>query len=150
MKLSLCFGLAGAVLLPLMYESYANISRTMALLILGCWAVFVGVKSSGLAKKAAFLCVSAALAYSIGMGLIFYVIIHNAAVSMLEKSSKYFYLTLQEQLMFWLYAFLLLLVSYVIMLFVWGFKYVIHHIKSNNEKAADYIANAFDESGDKQ
>lgn len=150
MKLSLCFGLAGAVLLPLMYECYANISRTAALIILAAWAVFIGIKYSMLSHRAGMLASSAGLAYTIGMGLIFYIIIHNAAVSLLEKNSKYFYLSVKEQLMWWLYAVLILLSAYVVMLFVWGVQYAAKRIKTNNERAADYIANAFDESGDRK
>ena len=148
MKLSICFGLAGAVLVPLMYECYANISRATALFILAGWAVFIGIKYSLLSHRAALLAASAGLAYTLGLGLIFYILIHNAAVSLLEKNSKYFYLTLKEQMLWWLYAVLIILSAFAVMFFVWGIQYAARRIKSNNERAADYIANAFDESGE--
>ena len=148
MKLSLCFGLIGAVLLPLMYEFYANISRTVSLAILAGWAVFIGIRYSVLSRKAAFLAASAGLAYSFGLGLICYVIIHNAAVGILSSGSKYFYLTLKEQMLFPLYAVLIMLASFAVMLFVWGIKYAVKRIKANSEQVGDYINNAFDDSGD--
>ena len=148
MKLSLCFGLIGAVLVPLMYEVYANVSHGVSLFVLAGWAVFIGVKYSFLSRKAALLAGAAGMAYTFGLGLIFYIIIHNAAVAMLEKNSKYFYLTLKEQMLWWLYAVLILLSAFVVMFFVWGIKYAVRRIRSNSERVGDYIANAFDESGD--
>ncbi len=149
MKLSLCFGAAGAVITPFMYECYANVSRAVALILLAVWAVSVGVKCSALTRRSALLSVTAELVYTFGLGIICYIIIHNAAVSLLEKSSKYFYLNIREQLLFWLYAFLIHLVSFIVMFFIWGIKYAVKHIKRNNERAAGYIENAFsDDSGD--
>ena len=148
MKLSICFGLIGAILVPLMYECYANISRTVSLVILAGWAVFIGIRYSMLSRKAAMLAASAGLAYTFGLGLICYILVHNAAVSMLSKNSKYFYLTIKEQLMWWLYAVLIILSAFVVMFFVWGIKYAVKRIRSNSEQVGDYINNAFDDSGD--
>ena len=148
MKLSLIFGLIGALLLPLMYECYANVSRGIALSVLAAWAVFICVKYSALSRKAAMLAASAGLAYTFGMGLIFYIAVHNAAVALLEKNSKYFYLTLKEQMLWWLYAVLIMLSAFAVMFFAWGIRYAVKRIRSNSEQVGDYIANAFDESGD--
>lgn len=150
MKLSLCFGIPGAVILPLMYECYANISRGFALIVLAAWAVFAGVKLSFLSRRAALISASADLAYSFGLGLIFYILIHQLAVNLLEKNSKYFYLSLKDQALFWFYAFLIMLTVFITMFFIWGIRYAVTHIRSNNERAAGYIANAFDDSEDKQ
>ena len=148
MKLSLCFGLTGAVLIPLMYECYANISRTASLVLLACWAVFIGVKYSALSRRSALLAGAAGFAYSFGLGLICYIVIHNAAVGILSSGSKYFYLTLKEQMLFWLYAVLIMLASFAVMFFVWGIKYAVKRIKANSERVGEYISNAFDDSGD--
>lgn len=150
MKYSLIYGLVGAVLLPLIYECYANISRNVAMVLIGAWAVYAGIKFSRLKAKAALLGITAALAYSGILGLICYVIIHPAAVSFLEKHSSYFYLTLKEQASFVIYAALVMLLMYVVCLAKYGIFRAINLIRGNGEKAAGYIDNAFsDEDGEK-
>lgn len=150
MKLSLTLGLIGALIVPLMYECCANISRTASLVILAGWAVFIGIRYSALSHKAALLAAAAGLAYTFGLGLICYIVVHNAAVAMLSKGSKYFYLPLKEQMLWWLYAVLIILSSFIVMFFVWGIKYAVRRIRANSEKVGDYIANAFDENGDRE
>ncbi len=144
MKLSLLFGLGGAVLLPLLYECYANIARTGALVLIAAWAVFIGIKLSRLDKKAAVLAATTTLFYTAGLGLMFYILVHPYIVKFLEKNSKYFYLKLEEQAAFVLYAFLLMLLMYGVCFAVWGVKGAARKIKNNNELAASYIENAFD------
>ena len=150
MKLSLCFGLIGAVLMPLIYECYANISRGLALFLLAGWTVFVAVKLSALSHKAAMLAGTAKLAYTAGLGLICYIVIHPAIVSALEKSSKYFYLTLKEQLVFVLYALFILLGMFPICFTRWGITYAAKRIRSNNDMIGKYIDSAFSDSEDEQ
>lgn len=150
MKLSLCFGLAGAVILPLIYEGYANISRTLSLLLLTAWAVFAGFKFSRLSRRAALLGAVADMCYSFGLGLVAYIGIHPLTVSLLEKNSKYFYLDFKDQALFWLFAFLIMLLMFVTMFFIWVICYAIRHIRDNNKRAGEYILNAFSEGEDKQ
>ena len=150
MRRSLVFGAIGAVLVPLMFECYANVSRTGAFMILAGWAVFIGVKYSLLDYKAAMLAASAGTAYTIGLGLICYIIIHKAAVAILEKNSKYFYLDWSEHLKFWVFTFLILCSAYIVMFFVWGIRYAVRQIKSNNQRVEGYIANAFGEGEDEK
>lgn len=149
MKLSLCFGMAGAVIAPLIYECYANVSRTLALFLLAGWAVFVGVKLSSLSHKAALLSGTAVLAYTTGMGLICYIIIHPMIVKSLEKSSKYFYLTLKEQSVFVIYALLIMLLMFVVCFARWEISYAAERIRSNSKKVGEYIDNAFSDKEDK-
>lgn len=144
MKLSLIFGLCGSVVLPLLYECYANISRTGALVLIAAWAVFVGAKLSPLSIKAALLAASACLAYTAGLGFMVFILLHPPLVKWLEKNSKYFYLTLEEQGAFIGYAFALMLLSFVTVLAVWGVRSAVHRIRNNNAIAASYIENAFD------
>ena len=51
MKLSLAFGLSGAVILPVLYEVYANISAAAGLVLIAVWAVCAGAKFSALKFK---------------------------------------------------------------------------------------------------
>ncbi len=53
MKLSLAFGLSGAVILPVLYEVYANISAAAGLVLIAVWAVCAGAKFSALKFKEA-------------------------------------------------------------------------------------------------
>ena len=55
MKLSLAFGLSGAVILPVLYEVYANISAAAGLVLIAVWAVCAGAKFSALKFKEAFM-----------------------------------------------------------------------------------------------
>ena len=61
MKLSLAFGLSGAVILPVLYEVYANISAAVGLVLIAVWAVCAGAKFSVLKFKEAFMGVFLAL-----------------------------------------------------------------------------------------
>ena len=50
MKLSLAFGLSGAVILPVLYEVYANISAAAGLVLIAVWAVCAGAKFSEIGR----------------------------------------------------------------------------------------------------
>ena len=147
MKLSLIYGIISAVTVPLMYECYANISHSAALFIIAGWASFVGYKLSSLTVRSAMLAASAIMAYTIGFGLIAFVVIHPAAISLLESNSKYFYLTLSESLMFVAGAFLSMLLIYVVCGMIKAVRYAFSHIRQNGERVEAYIDNAF-EDGD--
>ena len=64
MKLSLAFGLSGAVILPVLYEVYANISAAAGLVLIAVWAVCAGAKFSALKFKEAFMGMVCTLAYA--------------------------------------------------------------------------------------
>ncbi len=147
MKLSIVLGLAGAVILPLLMESYGNISKPLALISIGIWAVFAGLKFSSLQVKQACIGISACLAYSGIMGLVVYVFIHPKIVSFLEKNSQYFYLSLDEQAKFILYSSLIMLGMFVVCFAKIGIAKAFGKLKSNREKTAEYIDRAF-EDGD--
>ena len=143
MKYSMVFGLAGAVILPFLYECYANISHTGALFLIGCWAVFAGIKFSRLPFKSAMLGISACLAYSGVLGMVCYVAMHPAAVRFLTAHSKYFYLSLKEQMYFLLYAALIMVGMYIVCLAKYGVCKAVSRLKDNGRKTAEYIDNAF-------
>lgn len=143
MKLSLIFGAISAVAVPVIFELYANVSRAGAVVILSAWAVFVGVKLSGLTVRSAFLAASAVLAYTLGLGLVAFVVIHPMTVKALEKSSKYFYLPFREIVMFLISAALIMLLVYIVIGLIIAARYAVAHIKSNGERVEAYIDNAF-------
>ena len=146
MKLSLCFGAVGALLVPIVYELYANVARSFALILLAAWAVFVGIKMSSLSKRAAFLALCTDLAYTAGLGLICFIIIHPLAVRMLSGSSRYFYLKFKEQVIFIVYALLMMLLMFAACLARWGAEYARAKIRSNSDKVGEYIESAFSDS----
>ena len=97
LKYSLVFGLTGAVIIPLFYEIYSNISKTIGLLLVAVWAAAAGIKLSSEKLKYGILGATACLAYTGVLGLVCYTVIHPAAVSFLNAHSDYIQLTLEEQ-----------------------------------------------------
>ncbi len=148
MKYSLIFGLGGAVLLPLLYEVYANMSRGFALFLLACWVAFAGIKFSALSFRASAVGIAACIAYSGILGFICYVVIHPAAVGFIGSHSVYFQLSLEEQMWFVLYAALILLGMFVVCIAKYGICAAVRHIRGNGEKAAAYIEDAFKDGDD--
>ena len=70
-------------------------------------------------------------------------------VKSLEKSSKYFYLTLKEQSVFVIYALLIMLLMFVVCFARWEISYAAERIRSNSKKVGEYIDNAFSDKEDK-
>lgn len=97
MKLSLAFGLSGAVILPVLYEVYANISAAAGLVLIAVWAVCAGAKFSALKFKEAFMGMVCTLAYAGILGVICYIVIHPKVSDMLNRRSVYFQLSLKQQ-----------------------------------------------------
>lgn len=149
MKLSLSLGIAGAVVIPLMFECYANISRGCALVIMGVLSVFTGLKFSALRPKEAAVGMAASLAYTGIFGLIVYVFIHPRIVAFLAKNSKYFYLDLETIGTLAVSTALIMLGMFAVCFAKMGVVKAVKHIIGNREKAADYIDNAFDEEENK-
>ena len=143
LKYSLVFGLTGAVIIPLFYEIYANISKTIGLLLVAVWAIAAGVKLSSEKLKYGILGATACLAYTGVLGLVCYTAIHPAAVSFLNAHSDYIQLSLEEQAWFLLYAALIGLCMYLICFARLGLMKAVSLIKGNGDKAAAYIQDAF-------
>ena len=148
MKLSLIFGLLGAVGIPIIYEIYANISIAAGLFLAVCYTLAAGVIFSGLAMKSALLGITVCLAYNGILGMIAYVVIHPAMVGFLNSHSEYFQLSLKEQLMFLIYVAVILLCMYLVCFVRKGFGRAYNLFKSNREKTGAYIEDAFSDSGD--
>ncbi len=146
MKLSLIYGLAGAVLVSLLYETYANISRTIGLFLAAVWVIFVGIKFSALSFREAFVGVTCCLAYTGILGVICYVLVHPRIVAVLAERSVYFQLSLKEQAYFALYLALIFLCMYIIWAVRFGLTKALERFRSNREKTGEYIDNAFDDS----
>ena len=145
MRLSLIFGFIGAAMMPVIYEIYANISAAASLFFLGAWVVFVSVKFSRLPFKEAFVGITCIVAYSGIFGWLCYMFIHPMVVRMLMERSVYFQLSLSQQFKFVLYAFLEFAGMYVLWLMIFGMKKAVEKLRSNREKAGEYINNAFDD-----
>ena len=100
MKQAIILGLTGAVLIPVLYEVYANISTGGGLLLLTAWFIFAGIKFSGMSFKEAFIGIICTLAYSGVLGFVCSLAIHPAVMEMLVKRSVYFRLGLQGTIVF--------------------------------------------------
>ncbi len=150
MKYSLIFGICGSVVIPVIYEIYANVSKDLGLLLFSAYVITAGVKFSPLPFKDAALGMICMAAYSCVLAIPAFLLIHPWIKQMLEKRSKYFQLTFSQQLRF----VILILLIFLLMFLVWaaraGFKKAFEKFRSNGEKAKGYIDNAFDDSEEKQ
>ena len=144
MKLSLMFGLPGAVAVPLAFEIYANVSQTAAFVLLGAWIIFVGVKFYPLPTKPSFVGIAAFIAYTVAFGIVLISPVHNAVKSFLDDNSEYFQLELGEAAAFWVYAVLL----YLCLFLAAVLRVAVRKIRANNERTASSIENAFDDTED--
>lgn len=148
MKLSLAFGLSGAVMLPVLYEVYANISAAAGLVLIAVWAVCAGAKFSALKFKEAFMGMVCTLAYAGILGVICYIVIHPKVSDMLNRRSVYFQLSLKQQAYFVLYAVLISLCMFLVWGGIFGVKKAIDRFRLNREKTGEYIDKAFDDDED--
>ena len=148
MKLSLAFGLSGAVVLPVLYEVYANISAAAGLVLIAVWAVCAGAKFSALKFKEAFMGMVCTLAYAGILGVICYIVIHPKVSDMLNRRSVYFQLSLKQQAYFVLYAVLISLCMFLVWGGIFGVKKAIERFRLNREKTGEYIDKAFEDDED--
>lgn len=148
MKNSIILGLVGSALIPLLYEVYANVGKTFAVVLLFVWVVFCFVKLMRFPAKEAMLSITCLIAYTGILGIVMYCIIHPAVQSFLEKNSKYYYLSLKEEMLFFGFAIGIMAVLYLLFA---GKVFVcrcIERFKDNSIKTGQYIDNAFDSSED--
>lgn len=145
MKLAIGFGLTGAVLMPVLYEIYANISAGIALVLVLIWVLFAGVKFSSLTFKEAVIGITCTIAYSGILGFVCYFLIHPAVMKLLVKNSVYFQLGIRSQLLFVAYCFFIFLGMYLVWLIRFCGRKTLEKFRSNSEKAGEYIENAFDD-----
>ena len=148
MKLSLAFGLSGAVILPVLYEVYANISAAAGLVLIAVWAVCAGAKFSALKFKEAFMGMVCTLASAGILGVICYIVIHPKVSDMLNRRSVYFQLSLKQQAYFVLYAVLISLCMFLVWGGIFGVKKAIERFRLNREKTGEYIDKAFEDDED--
>lgn len=150
MKLSVTYGLIGAVLMPIIYEIYANVSQGIGLFFAGAWVVFIGIKLSSLSFKEALIGITCTIAYTTVFGVFCYMAVHPAITKMLIERSVYFQLSLQEKFRFIMYCFWIFLGLYAIWIIRFGISKAIGRFKSNIEKTGKYIENAFDDEGEER
>lgn len=141
-------GFAGAVLIPVLYEIYANVSPAVGLFLAAAWVVFAGLKFSFLDFKEAFIGITCTIAYSGILGMVCYFIIHPKIQQMLLNSSVYFQLSLKEKAYFLLYIALIFLCMYLVWLGKFGVCRAVEKIRSNSEKTGEYIDNAFNDNNE--
>lgn len=146
MKYALIYGFIGAVLLPFIHESYANIGKTFALVVLAVLVAAATIRLSMYSFKEAVLGLTVMLAISSILGACLYLIVHEMVVDFLEKNSEYFYLGVTEHFRYYVSAAVILILGYVLCLLIFGFKKLISKFKDNQKKTKDYIDNAFDEN----
>ena len=145
MKQAIILGLSGAVLIPVLYEIYANVSMGMGLILLTVWMIFAGIKFSGMTFKEALIGITCTLAYSGILGFVCSLAIHPAVMDMLVKRSVYFRLGLQGTIVFIVYALVISLLMYVIWIIRFFIRKTVEKFRSNSEKAGEYIENAFND-----
>lgn len=149
-KYSLIYGFIGAVLLPLIHESYANIGKTFSLLVLALLVLAMTVRLSQFSFKEALLGITVTLSVSSVLGACLYLFIHERVVDFLESNSKYFYLGVSGHFKYYVSAVLILLSGYAVCMVIFGFKNLVRKFKDNQTAAKDYIDNAFDDVNSKE
>ena len=145
MKLAIGFGLTGAVLMPILYEIYANVAGGLALIMVLGWVLFAGVKFSALTFKEAVIGITCTIAYSGILGFVCYFFIHPAVMDMLLKRSVYFQLDIKAQMLFVAYCFVIFMGMYLVWLIRFCGRKTAEKFRSNSEKAGEYIENAFND-----
>ncbi len=147
-KKALLYGFAGALLFPLVYECYANVMQGLAIFIAAAGCVFVAVKLFPYKCKDALPAIAFFIVISAGLGLFLEIMAHDSVVSFLEKNSKYFHLSFKETVYFAAKIFVCYLLSFIVYLGKVGITSAAAKIRSNGEKTADYIDNAFDDDNE--
>ncbi len=147
-KYSFIFGFIGAVLIPIIYELYANLSMSVGIAFLCIFALIAAVFFSTLSTKSSILGVTICIAYNGIIGMLVYILLHPVIVSFINKRAIYFQLTLTEQAMFLFKTTLILLGMYVFCLMEKCVLKAYKTIKKNHDSAGDYIDNAFSDNSD--
>ena len=148
MKNSIVLGFAGSIIIPALYEVYANIGKTFAVVMLFVWAVVCFIRLMRFPAKEALLAITCVLIYTTALGIVMYCIIHPAVQSFLEKNSKYYYLTLKEEMLFFGFAIGVMALLYLMFAGKVFFMKCVDKFRENSDKAGQYIDNAFDSSED--
>lgn len=143
-KYSLIYGFIGAVLLPLIHESYANIGKTFSLLVLALLVLAMTIKLSMFGFKEAFIGITLTLSVSCVLGECLYFGMYEKIAGFLEKNAEYFSLGITEHFRYYISAAAILLSGYAVCLLIFGFKRLIRRFKDNQKAAQSYIDNAFD------
>jgi hypothetical protein len=145
MKYFVAFALGSAVLLPLLGEVYANISKTAAMVLVAAWAIWAGVKFSSLPLKSAMLGITSYVFSSAVLSIVGYVIIHPAVRTWIENHSEYFTLSLTELANYWGAALAMLLLAYIVYFVRLGLSKAAAKLRRNSRETASAIDNAFSE-----
>ena len=135
-------------MLPFIHESYANIGKTFALVLLLIFVAESAVKFSMHRFKEAILGFTVMTAVSSVLGACLYFALHNTIVEFLERNSKYFYIGITEHFRYYILAAAIFAFGYVLCILIFGFKKLIKKFKQNQNRTKEYIDNAFNDSFD--
>ncbi len=144
-KMSLITGFIGAAVLPILHETYANISKNFVIFCLLAGCVVSGILYSKREVKNALCAITVQISISAALGIALYVLIHPLTVSFLNKISKYFYLSSLDSFYYYSLVILNLLGIYFIYAVAHIIVMFIKRTKDSNEKIKSYIDNAFDD-----
>lgn len=144
-KMSLITGFIGAAVLPILHETYANISKNFVIFCLLAGCVVSGILYSKREVKNALCTITVQISISAALGIALYVLIHPLTVSFLNKISKYFYLSSPDSFYYYSLVLLNLLGIYFIYAIAHMIVMLIKRTKDSNEKIKSYIDNAFDD-----
>lgn len=142
-KLSLRYGLLGALAFPFIYESYANIMHSFAIAIALIGCVYAGLRFSRFRLSCALGASAFFVILSGGLGAFFELMMHSHVVSFLEKRSKYFYMSYKDVAVFVAWIFLCYFVMLTVCMIKLGLSAAVKRIKKNSEISGSFIDNAF-------
>lgn len=144
-KRALIFGFCGAVILPIIHECYANISKSIFTVIIYIMAVICGGMFSKFEVKSALVSITAFASVCAALGICIYVVVHPLAVSFLSRVSKYFSLRYIDNV----YYYAKLIAAFALVYLVYGVLHLVFTMsaktKASQEKVKTYIDNAFDD-----
>lgn len=140
---ALKYGIIGALAFPLIYEGYANIMKSLAVIAAFVICVLAAIRLSKHSAPQAFVGYLGFVLLSCGFGAFAELMLHKHIVAALEKSSEYFYLTIRDTVDFVLYVAACYASGAVIMLMIFAFKAAKKKIHTNGEIAKNVIDNAF-------
>ncbi len=143
LKYSLVFGLSGAVIIPFVYEFYANVSKAVGIVLIMLWALTAGLKLSKQKISYCILGTTACLGYAGVLGIVCYVVIHKLAIAFMDVNGGYTLLPLSEQAKFVLYTAIIGMSIYIVCFFARAVKKALAIIIRNRENTASYIQDAF-------
>lgn len=143
---ALKYGLIAAVLFPAVYESYANISRVFAAVILIAVCASAALGLSGFKPLHAVCGYFMYALVGLGLGAVAELMLHERVVEALEKSSVYFHLTVDEVVTFAYCTAFCYVGGGAVCLAASAARRLVRRLKQTQQPASDMIDKAFDDN----